>query len=1062
MKLMRYFIGFILVFLTVTLSAQYRTVDWKTYVNDVIVLGPDSFQVTVDPIDLNDPGAIDRTIGNYFIDFVGHRYTITGSGATTINVVSEERGTGIGPQSGQIARVYQSVGNGEAPFIGGVDMTPLDESARWKKIAADNELFWRQLDSIQAFVNFDNVVIVNKSQPSQYDTTITQAMAGITDASASNTYSIWLMGGDYNVANGEVFPIVMKDYVSIIGFDDDIVRISGSATSLFTFGTEKSSIRDVAITHTPTASGYTFTGSNVSSTAENKIQNCDINYITSTAGVNGGMVNVTSDGLLIIQDCLLVYQNTGTAAVSSPANMMNYAGDLQVFFDTNVLVGYTTQSSGNINIFNNSSTQVTTLSNSDLRFITANASWNDTIVGWRVNASNSVTKFSVNTVTNFTGSGNGAVYGCYSNTGGTSIVDLNTITFKFSNYATEYFAWAESAGDEINGIFANGFADNPTGTGIGGSGTIRKTVIENNNFVTNQTFIDENMRLNINSTNQSINDFFNIISSAGWVSGGAITDNLDGTVDVATGTGLIRVSNDEQADIKMFDFPDSTGITFTENVGTYIYVDYNSGSPIIKTTETKSTVLDNENDKFELYEVIREGTVLHITDHKHRSKNTISLLQQLLYDVATIRRTDGLIIDTTGTRNVSVTSGTVWVKLNKIVIVAVNTSSGGSFDRYYRDGVGGWTKQSSQTQWDNLLYDDGTGTLAAITSNRYSYQDFYTDADGELVSLYGQADYTSQAGAENAPLSGSVPERIDEHAVYIGRIAFQQNTAVGTALSAFSGLDLSASPVSDHNSLSGINGSSPFNHLSTQELTNVQSLGTGSSGDIFNSDGAGGVNVTPRSSINVGDFNDDGTYENNLTFSTGLNRSVNTITTNDNQINHNNLLNTHNLTTDIDHDQLTNYVIGQHRIINDLGTLTTELWSANKISSELATKEEILTFNNGLTRTTNTISTNDSEIDHNALLNYNIANHRVINDASTTSTDLWSANKINSEIGTALALDLQDVTDNTTTNGATFGSPVNVGSGGIKDIGGDLSIGTGTIGIRTNDAATSISPVNFR
>ena len=34
-----------------------------------------------------------------------------------------------------------------APFIGGVDMTPLDESARWKKIAADNELFWREIDT---------------------------------------------------------------------------------------------------------------------------------------------------------------------------------------------------------------------------------------------------------------------------------------------------------------------------------------------------------------------------------------------------------------------------------------------------------------------------------------------------------------------------------------------------------------------------------------------------------------------------------------------------------------------------------------------------------------------------------------------------------------------------------------------------------------------------------------------------------------------------------------------------------------------------------------------------
>lgn len=52
-------------------------------------------------------------------------------------------------------------------------------------------------------------------------------------------------------------------------------------------------------------------------------------------------------------------------------------------------------------------------------------------------------------------------------------------------------------------------------------------------------------------------------------------------------------------------------------------------------------------------------------------------------------------------------------------------------------------------------------------------------------------------------------------------------------------------------------------------------------------------------------------------------------------IDHNTITNTHNLTTDIDHNQLTNYTITQHRIINDAGTSTTELWSASKIQSEL-------------------------------------------------------------------------------------------------------------------------------
>lgn len=62
----------------------------------------------------------------------------------------------------------------------------------------------------------------------------------------------------------------------------------------------------------------------------------------------------------------------------------------------------------------------------------------------------------------------------------------------------------------------------------------------------------------------------------------------------------------------------------------------------------------------------------------------------------------------------------------------------------------------------------------------------------------------------------------------------------------------------------------------------------------------------------------------------------------DNDIDHDQLTNTHNLTTDIDHNTLTNYAIAQHRIINDSGTSATELWSASKINTQLGTKEATL------------------------------------------------------------------------------------------------------------------------
>ena len=45
----------------------------------------------------------------------------------------------------------------------------------------------------------------------------------------------------------------------------------------------------------------------------------------------------------------------------------------------------------------------------------------------------------------------------------------------------------------------------------------------------------------------------------------------------------------------------------------------------------------------------------------------------------------------------------------------------------------------------------------------------------------------------------------------------------------------------------------------------------------------------------------------------------------------------------INHDALDNHVAGQHRIINDVGTSATELWSASKVNTEVAAKPDDFT-----------------------------------------------------------------------------------------------------------------------
>lgn len=50
----------------------------------------------------------------------------------------------------------------------------------------------------------------------------------------------------------------------------------------------------------------------------------------------------------------------------------------------------------------------------------------------------------------------------------------------------------------------------------------------------------------------------------------------------------------------------------------------------------------------------------------------------------------------------------------------------------------------------------------------------------------------------------------------------------------------------------------------------------------------------------------------------------------------------------IDHDALTNYAVSEHRTINDAGSATTDLWSGSKISSELSAAISNLDFKEGV------------------------------------------------------------------------------------------------------------------
>ena len=311
-----------------------------------------------------------------------------------------------------------------------------------------------------------------------------------------------------------------------------------------------------------------------------------------------------------------------------------------------------------------------------------------------------------------------------------------------------------------------------------------------------------------NSTYRTIQEMHNQFHSAGWVSGGIVTTS--GTlVTVSSGTGFIRATDDTISTIFNFDW-EGDSFNIPTNEIKYIGAEYNSGSPQLVARDDDGD-FDN-NTAFAIVSVVNEDDNLHIAQHRQTVGDHAGKMIERMHDTMHIERANregGLILGETGTRNITMSSGAVWIGLDRIGINAFDSSSGDTFDRYYRDGVGGFTKQSAQTQWNNTQYDDGTGTLATINNNFYSVQYFYLELDSEIVSLFGQNQYNQLGDAFEDTAPSDIPARITEHGTLIGRLIFQESAVtaeeIQTVFAEFSsGGGGGGTGVSDHGALSGL------------------------------------------------------------------------------------------------------------------------------------------------------------------------------------------------------------------------------------------------------------------
>jgi len=293
-------------------------------------------------------------------------------------------------------------------------------------------------------------------------------------------------------------------------------------------------------------------------------------------------------------------------------------------------------------------------------------------------------------------------------------------------------------------------------------------------------------------------------SSAGKISGFTITSGTAAsTINIEAGTCYIKETNTALGDIHYFSVDAVTGLAIVEDEVNYIYVDYNSGSPIVSGTITK-TDMDNRT-KVSLGRVFFSDSEYHIINAGMDVTETAKAVQSRLNSTdGDIVRASGLIISATGTRNIAITAGVVYAGLTRGTTSAQDTSGADTFSYFYRDGGTGWTKVAAQTQIDNTHYDDGTGTLATLTSNRYGVHWVYSDFDdSHLLVVYGRGDYTL-AGAQAATPPEDLPLQASEFSFIAGRIIIQKSaTSFYSIESAFTN-EFNTAGITDHGNLSGL------------------------------------------------------------------------------------------------------------------------------------------------------------------------------------------------------------------------------------------------------------------
>lgn len=265
--------------------------------------------------------------------------------------------------------------------------------------------------------------------------------------------------------------------------------------------------------------------------------------------------------------------------------------------------------------------------------------------------------------------------------------------------------------------------------------------------------------------------------------------------------------------------------SLVDNETNYIYIDYNSGTPVWNVSNTDSVI--NGSDKIRFMTVYRLGTFVHTLEFGNIGAGLSEKLNARTIATERFARESGLTIGLSGSTGIAtITEGVAWNGPFRQELEAVNSVDDFMFKNWRVSG--NWTYSvgtpftfaTATDLINNTFYDDGD--LITASAGYYLVNYYYRgqEINDHIYEVFSQDQYDTFANAQLASVP-TIPELISSHAVLVGRIIVEVGTFSGVAESSFVTAFQSTS-VTSHNDLIGIQGGQvgQFYHLDENQYNN--------------------------------------------------------------------------------------------------------------------------------------------------------------------------------------------------------------------------------------------------